>query len=274
MIKCKELNTEFKTKGELFKALRDNKDDIIAMKRAQILKSHEKNQGLKVNFLDTNKLNTAVKGIDFDDNYYYLAVNSTRVLDSHKDVHLDGIWNKSVKEQQGRNYLVLDHELKVSQTVVKKEHIEMIIADIPFAMIGKSYDGNTQALIYKFPKDKIINKDAKAWLESGDDIEASVRMQYVKISLAMDSTLKEDVDEKKEYDSQLEKIANRDEFDEIDYFFTVYEAKNVSESSLVPFGSNGATGIINDVKDIQADKSLENKEVEPTKDTQSFANII
>ncbi len=274
MIKCKELNTEFKTKGELFKALRDNKDDIIAMKRAQILKSHEKNQGLKVNFLDTNKLNTAVKGIDFDDNYYYLAVNSTRVLDSHKDVHLDGIWNKSVKEQQGRNYLVLDHELKVSQTVVKKEHIEMIIADIPFAMIGKSYDGNTQALIYKFPKDKIINKDAKAWLESGDDIEASVRMQYVKISLAMDSTLKEDVDEKKEYDSQLEKIANRDEFDEIDYFFTVYEAKNVSESSLVPFGSNGATGIINDVKDIQADKSLEKKEVEPTKDTQSFANII
>ena len=38
MIVCKELDKEFDNKEQLFKALRDNKADIIAVKRASIQK--------------------------------------------------------------------------------------------------------------------------------------------------------------------------------------------------------------------------------------------
>lgn len=255
MIACKELNSNYGTKEGLFKALRDNKELIIAEKRAQIQKSHEKGTGLKGKFLDVTKLHGAAKGMDIDNDFYYIAVNSTKILDSHRDLHLDGIWNKTVKEQQGRNYLVLDHEVKVASTVVRKENIEMFTAEIPFSMIGKAYEGETEALIYKFPKTKIINTEAKEWLESGDDIEASVRMQYVKISLAMNSTEKGDEAEKKIYDQYYPSIANKEDYEEIYYFWAVSEAKNVMESSLVIAGSNNATGMV------------DNKSFEPSTDT-------
>ena len=41
--------------------------------------------------------------------YHYIAVNTTNILDSHGDLHVKGLWNKSVKDQQGKNYLVTDH---------------------------------------------------------------------------------------------------------------------------------------------------------------------
>ncbi len=254
MILCKELNESFEDKKSLFAALKANKQEIINLKKAQIQKSYEKDTGIPAKYLDITKLHEAAKDMEIDNDFHYLAVNSTRVLDSHEDLHLDGIWNKTVKEQQGRNYLVLDHELKVYQTAVKKEDIEMFTAVIPFSMIGKSYEGETEALIYKFPKTKVINQLAKEWLESGDDIEASVRMQYVKIQLAMNSDEKGDEEEKKAYDSYLPVIANKEDFDEINYFWAVSEAKNVRESSLVLYGSNNATGNI--------------KSTEPSKDTQ------
>ena len=44
----------------------------------------------------------AIKGVDLDDNFHYIAVNTTNVLDSHGDLHVKGLWNKSVKDQQGK----------------------------------------------------------------------------------------------------------------------------------------------------------------------------
>ncbi len=244
MIYCKELNENFDDKKSLFEALIKNKDEIINLKKAQIQKSFEKGTGLPAKFLDITRLAENTKGLDIDNDFYYVAVNSTRVLDSHEDLHLDGIWNKTVKEQQGKNYLVLDHKLEIYQTAVRKENIEMITAIIPFSMVGKSYEGDTEALIYKFPKTKIIHPTAKEWLESGDDIEASVRMQYVKMSLAMNFQEEGYENEYKAYQQYYPLIANKEEFEEIDYFWAISEAKNVRESSLVLYGSNNATGNI------------------------------
>ena len=252
-MKLKDIHKSFSSDSELFKYLRENKTQLIEEKKSQILKSCEKGLGVKVKFLDVDKLESVTKDLDIDKEHYYIAVNTTKILDSHRDLHVNGIWNKTVKERQGQNYLVLDHELKASQTVVKKEHIEMFTVELPFSALGKSYEGNTEALIYKFRKDKVINSTAKEWLESGDDIEASVRMQYVKIELAIDSNLKEDKAEKAVYDKFISHVANKEDFEEIKYFFVVKEAKNVSVSSLVLFGSNSATGQLqeNKIKEIK-----------------------
>ena len=261
---CKELNKEFTDKNEMFKALKSNKEYIISVKRSQILKSFEKGLGVNAKSIDVSKLGTTSKGILKDNDYYYIAVNTTKVLDSHGDLHVDGIWNKTVKDQQGKNYLVTDHKMELSNVVAKKENIEMLLAEIPFSSIGKSYSGNTQALIYKVAKADIINPLAKDWLDSGSDIEASVRMQYVNLDLAMNSEAKGDEAEFKNYNEYIDTIANKDDFDSIDYFWIVKEAKNIGESSLVLNGSNSATGVL-DNKNIQPSEDTDKKE--PSNDT-------
>ena len=245
MIKCEALNKDFSTKEELFAALKENKSDIISLKKAQVQKSFEKGSSVKSRMLDISKHLETIKNLTLTTDCYYIVVNTTNILDSHMDVHLKGIWNKTVQEQKGKNYLVVDHKLEVEKVVVRKEHVEMIIAEIPFSSIGKSYDGSTQALIYKVPKDKVKNEFIKEWLESKDEIEASVRMQYVKIELAMNSDDVNDKIEKANYDTYINEIANKDDFEEINYFFIVQEAKNITESSLVVAGSNSSTGIMN-----------------------------
>ena len=266
MIVCKELDKSYETKEQLFKALKDNKDDIIAVKRASIQKSCEKNIGVSCKKIDLSKFTSVDKALFDSTDDYYLAVNTTKVLDSHDDLHKNGIWDRTVRDQQGKNYLVTDHKMEMANVVVKKDNIKMFTAIIPFSSIGKSYAGDTQALIYQFKKSDIVNDLAKEWLESGDDIEASVRMQYVKIELAMNSTAKEDKAELKLYDDNINTIANKDDFDSIDYFWVVSEAKNIGESSLVLRGSNGATGIL-DNKNIQPSEDTDKNE--PSNDTQT-----
>jgi hypothetical protein len=256
MIVCKELDKSFDTKSKLFEALRANKSHIIEMKKAQVLKSCEKETTIKARLLKPELLSGASKELLLDSDYHHIAVNSTKILDSHEDLHLDGLWSKSVKEQQGKNYLVLDHQLSVFNTVVKKEDIEMFTAVVSFAAIGKAYEGDTEVLVYKFLKSKVLIPSISEWLESGDDIEASVRMQYVKLDLAMDSEEEADKEAKRIFDKYYPIIANKEDFEEIRYFWVISEAKNVRESSLVLAGSNGATG------------AIESKNIEPPEGTQ------
>lgn len=276
MFECKELNKSFETVEEMFSELRKYKSQIISMKKAQVYKSCEKDDDKRLSIisrpLDLSKIADQTKAIDFSsEDYYYIAVNSTRILDSHKDLHIDGLWNKTKKEQQGKNYLVADHRLELDKTIVKKEYVEILTATIPFAMIGKKYKGDTEVLIYKVKKDKVINQVAKEWLESGDSIEGSVRMRYVDILFAVNSTAKEDYQDKKNYDEYINVIANKEDFDqEIQYFWVVKQAINVFESSLVIFGSNGATGLISidTTKEIQPSNDTE-KQIEPDNSTQN-----
>ena len=271
MIFCKELDKEFDSNKDMFKALKANKQDIISFKKAQILKSSDKNQGINVRKLDISKFKDTVKGFKLDDSKHYLVVNSTKVLDSHRDLHRNGLWNKTTKEQQGKNYLVLDHKLELSSVVVGKRDIEMVLMDVPFSAIGKNYAGNTQVLVYVFDKDKVISEIAKDWLENkAEDLEASVRMQYVKITFAINAPDEEYYEEEyKEWLANIDLIANKEEYEEmygeITYFWVIYEAKNVGESSLVLFGSNSSTGILEEKENkfqpsIDTDNNIENDE--------------
>lgn len=239
---------EFETKEILFDEFRKSIDSIIDLKKADIQKSCEKGLTVNCKSLDITKLESQNKAVKIEEGYYYIAVNTTWVLDSHDDLHIDGLWGKSVKEQQGNVYLVADHELCIDSVIVRKEHIQMFTAKLPFAMLGYDYTGDTEALIYKIPKDKIIHDKVKQWLDSGDSIEASVRMQYVVIEFAMDSNAPEDAPAKARYDAYIDKIVNKSDFEYIPYFFIIKEAKNVRESSLVIFGSNPVTGNIEDIE--------------------------
>ena len=245
----------FATKSDIGLEIKKNLDDIIALKKAEIYKSCEKGQTISCRPLDVSKFSDDQnKAFKIDPAYYYIAANTTLVLDSHDDLHVNGIWGKSVKEQQRKNYLVADHELCIDDVIVKREYVEMMVASMPFALLGFDYQGETEVLIYKVPKDKVIHQKAKDWLESGDSIEASVRMQYVVIEFALDSNNPEDAKAKERYDQYFPMIANKADFEYIPYFFIIKEAKNVREASLVVFGSNPVTGKINEPAKVTQEK--------------------
>lgn len=268
-IYCKELDRDFNSKEDLFKALAENETFIHDAKKSQVYKSFEK--GLQV-VTDQKQIEKAFdateKGIKFDSDYHYFVVNSANFLDSHSDIHVDGNWNKSVKDQQGKVYLVFDHSLKRSDIIAMKKDVEMFTAKISWNMLGKEYEGETYSLIYKVKKDKIVNKEAKEWLEQGHELEASVRMQYIKIETAFNSTNTDYSKQKEVYDTYYPQIANKEDFKEIEYFWVVKEAKNVMESSLVLFGSNSATGIVNNENKSEADK-ITPETIEQSDDTQT-----
>lgn len=276
MIYCKELDKSFDTQELMFKSLRDNSNHIIAQKKSIVYKSVNKGLSVDTKPLDALKLSTTVKGLSIDSDYYYIAVSTTKILDSHRDLHIDKCFNRTVKAQQGKVYLVDSHVLSVLTTLVKKEHIEMFTAIVPFAMVGQKYEGETEALIYKFRKDKVINDSAKQWLESGDSIQSSIRMQYVDIVFCMNSDDKEDVKYKDNYEQYYPLIANKEDFEEeIQYFWTVIELKNVAESSLVLFGSNHATGELEEKINVPSSDDTEEKG-EPSEDTHKefYLNLL
>lgn len=266
---CKELDKSFDNKEQLFKSLVANEGLIIDAKKSQIYKSYEKGLEIVTDQKQIEKaFSDAEKGIKFDSDYYYFVVNSANFLDSHKDMHVDGNWNKSVKEQQGKNYLVFDHSLKRSDVIAMKKDVEQFTAKIEWSLLGKSYEGETYSLVYKVAKDKIISKEAKEWLEAGHEMEASVRMQYIKIDMAINSKDADYAKYKDIYDTYFPLIANKSDFEEIDYFWVVKEAKNVMESSLVLFGSNSATGIINNNKEaVNNDTSIKEEPADATQPT-------
>ena len=234
---------EFATKEELFSELKSNLSLIEDQKKAKIYESYKKGQSVNMKCLDISKFDIEQqKALKLDDNYYYIAFNSTRILDSHDDVHIDGIWKKTIQEKQFKNYVVTDHELEVLNTVVRKEYVEIFTAKVPFSILGKSYSGNTEILIYKFQKDKVQIPIVKEWLDSGDELQGSVRMKYIKFLFCLDSNSPEDETFKSNYDKYLPYIANKEDFEYIPYFFAILEASNEKESSFVLYGSNQVTG--------------------------------
>lgn len=273
MIFCKELNKSFTTKEEMFRELKKAIPELTRLKKEAIHKSCDKGLSVTCKTLSNIKTDDTEKAsFEMDDNYWYIAVNSCWILDSHSDLHIKGIWDDSVIDDQGKNFLLVDHDTSIDCVVVKKQYIEIFVGTVPFKSLGKPYTGSTQVLIYKFPKDRVIHEKAKEWLESGDEIEASVRMRYDDLEFALDSNHPDDEAEKKRYDMYFPKIANKDEFEYVYYFFVIKKAHNVKESSLVIFGSNSATGNIISVKS-------DTKEIDPAESSQAtiksnFYNLI
>ena len=257
----KELTQNFTTKKEAFKALKEAKETIIQAKKSEILKSIDKLGGVPLRPI---KISESIKGLDTSEGMHHIVVNTTNVLDSHDDLHVKGIWNKTIKDQRGKLNLVVDHDLSVNGMVARKEHVKVSVIDTTFKALGYNLEGETQALIYSVHEDNIKHEKALEWLKSGDSIEASVRMQYVDIELALKSEDEEDEEQYKAFQDYSKVIANKSDREDLEYFWIVKQAKNVSESSLVVAGSNSYTGVYEPSNDTQKDT----QNIEPSKDTQ------
>ena len=254
MIFCKELGKEFTDKAEMFLALKKSVKEIIGLKKAAIKNSEPTLAQLRDN--------DAIKAMPGDYQFkvgdtIYPVINTTNYLDSHGDVHLDGIWDLSLKDNQGKVYYTTEHDLRMKSLVSYPNEVSMQVKTMPWTSLGKSYTGNTQALIFSAKTSTKSNPHFLEALKDGQPLENSVRMQYVDIALAVNSNDKELADEKKNWDKHYSVIANKSVADESGYFWAVSQAKISKEGSAVLAGSNDATPIL---YTNPADAGLEHKE--------------
>jgi len=166
-------------------------------------------------------------------------VNTTKLFDSHGDVHIDQLWNKNIKDQK-ENYLVKQHQFDFDGIISDNVHVHT--KQIPWHELGYNYEGKTQALIY----DSIIDRDdmpdaTKSMFDKyrmGKVKQHSVGMRYVALSFAVNDDRYPD--EFATWEKYFDEIANKDDALENGFFWAVTIAKNIEGSAVVK-GSNYAT---------------------------------
>lgn len=264
----------FSSNEELFAELKKHEDKIIEFKKSVVYESEKKTQCF--GNLHINKFENS-KGLGFTtkSNNIYPIISTTRWFDSHDDVHFDGCFKKTVKDQQGNVYYCADHNLTVDGIIVLKKDVEMLIQAIDWTIVGKDIKGQTEALIFSIDKDNIIHDKAGEIIESDTGLQNSIRMIYVTIKMGLNSKDKAYVSNKAYWDLRIESIANKEDAIKAGYFFGVEELKIFKEGSLViAGGSNSATAIYQDItEDIGADTITSNKN-EPSNDTQQNKQTI
>lgn len=236
---CKELNKEFDTKAEMFAEIKANKDKIIGLKKAAYKNTdwvclHKKDK-------DTTK---AVSEIAKIGDYVYPVINTTNYFDSHGDVHLDGIWDLSVKDQKNKLYYVINHNLEIGKVIAYPEDVLAFVEQLDWVDLGLPYIGKTQALIYKVQLTDAGNKDAINGIIAKKPFQNSVRMGYIDMILCIDDTSPDYAQEYANFHKYLPIIANKEDAIASGIYWAIPQAKIVKEGSAVLYGSNDATPIL------------------------------
>jgi hypothetical protein len=227
----------FPTKKELFKYLVQNKAELIALKKSAI-KYTDCVYGVLLSEDITTKAkypyeNNEEKGIL----KRTIIGNTYNWMDSHDDVHLNGIFSESIKARGTKIFHLNNHIRDFSAKVGKPSAIYE--KEISWRELGQGKTGMTEALFMESEIKKAYNPMLfDAYLNDEVD-QHSVGMQYVNIALAVND--KEDYPrEYEEWQKHISKIGNRQRAEDKGYFFAVYEAKLI-EISAVLLGSNELT---------------------------------
>lgn len=231
-------NMEFATKAEMYVALKDNLQTIVDAKKAMIKTAES------IRMMAGQSGGSTLKSLNLDKGFIYPVINTTKYMDSHNDVHLDGIWDRHIKDVQGKIYYVANHKIEVGQVIAYPSDVKVMVQNVTWKDLGYNFSGSTQALMFKIDRNKIRMKEAREIIDERIDIEHSVRMQYLKFSLAINSDDKDLAGEKMIWDKHISKVVNPERANENGYFFAIEEAKIVKEGSMVLHGSNDATPML------------------------------
>lgn len=247
----KSLGEDIPSKETLFKSLKENKDKIIEYKKSNWKEAHL--EGIEP--YDNSK----IKAFDTEEGYFYAVINTTNIVDYSKDLHLDSIWNKTAKEQNGKIHYVSEHSDSIDGLIVHKSDVDIQLKKTSFKSLGFNLEGETTALVFKMKEDAILHEKMKKIVSKRYQVENSVRMMPVNVLMAINSDAPEFEEEKKNWDKYINKASNKKDVEEDGYFFPITEAKISVEGSATTKGVNSATGIIYHKEDF--------KNIEPFKDT-------
>lgn len=230
---------KFATKKALLDHLVQNKREIESFKKSAI------KHGEPLLFLPKEK-EEAIKAItgtsalpedDLENGVIYrtLVLNTYHWMDSHRDVHFDGTFSKSIKENKNIAF-VHDHIFQLTARVGSL--LKAYEAQIKWTDLGISKTGKATCLLFDVAIKKAFDEKIYSLYLSKEINQHSVGMIYMKLFLCID-----DADYKEEFANWNEyfpKVANQDMAEEYGYFWAITEAK-LLEGSCVIAGSNELT---------------------------------
>jgi hypothetical protein len=228
-------NKTFENQKEFHKFLIDNKKILIAQKKAVV--KHSDWCGYTYTVPVDNIEKTEKREDNDNEIYKGLVMNTTNYMDGHDDVHIDGLWNKTLKENRNL-FLLQEHEMSFEKTIADSEDINAFTKIMQWKELGMNTEGFTQALIFNTKIQKENNEFMFEKYKRNKVRNHSVGMQYVKINLALN-----DINYKEEYETwskYFNQIVNKENALEKGMFWAVTEAKLI-EGSAVMRGSNPIT---------------------------------
>ena len=259
--------SKFNSKQEEIDYLVANKNAILATKKAEIKRAdaicfavpiiNEKGEEIKAEPKQSADL------LKQDSIKVKVVINTTNLMDSHRDVHMKGIWKQSIK--QNKSFLHLqEHEAKFDKII--SDNAKGSIKTMSWGELGYDFKGDTEALIFDSEIDKARNQFMFEQYAKGYVKNHSVGMQYIKLEFAVND--ERYPQEKSVWDKYISEVANKDEAEKIGYFWAVTEAK-IIEGSAVVKGSNYATPTLstkenNDEPDNTTQNEDTNKDSRPT----------
>lgn len=222
----------FEYKEELFDFLVKNEEDIIYSKKNRLkmadvhlgysVLNNEHGIDIKKNADLSSKSSIQVRSV----------INTTNLLDSYGEVHIDGLWGKTVKENRLMKHLQ-EHQMKFDKIIADGDDLKVSVKKYNWRDLGYNAEGTTQALVF----DSNIKKERNPFMfeqyAKGYVNQHSVGMYVIKLATCIND---------KDYETQYanwEKyyplIANKSDLNK-EYFWAILEAKAV-EGSAVPLGA-------------------------------------
>ena len=237
---------EFAEKRELYNFLVQNKSTLIAQKK-NIFK--EGDGFAYVSAGDIGKKLNAVKqlgdpnmGVDSEilPNAIQVKaiINTTNWLDSHYDVHIPGLWDKSLSENKMIMHVQEHKSSQFEKIISDGGELNAFAENMTWRSLGVNLNGKTQALVFdstilKERNEYMLNQYLKGWVKNH-----SVGMRYVNIVLCINDA--SHGAEFEAWEKYYPMIINKERADDLGFLWAVKEAK-VIEGSAVPLGSNVIT---------------------------------
>lgn len=257
--------SKYNTKEELIEFLVENKDSIMAQKKAE-LKHADCVSFSPVIVRDKNSANKENEPINTENLFelkVVVIINTTNLMDGHSDVHIPGLWKKSLKENKMLMHLQ-EHAMKFEKIISDGDNLKAYTKKYNWSELGFSYEGQTEALVFESVIERKRNEFMFNQYANGYVKNHSVGMSYVQMVFCVnDDNYGAEFEAWEKYFPQ---IANQEAAEDKGYFWAIKEAK-VREGSAVPLGSNWATPTLENNK-LQPSKDTAKKDNEPSKDTQ------
>lgn len=262
----------FETIEDRLSYLKENKRLVLTEKKASFKKADAISGFLGV--LDANGsiyANKAVmqeqSGTQTKDLKVKVVINSCLLIDSHMDVHIPKLWNKSVKENKYPIHLQ-EHEMEFKKIIADAEDVSVTVQNIEWSKLNMPFDGKTECLVF----DSVIKPDRNEYMyeqySKGYVRQHSVGMKYVTLHMCVNSEERYWQEEKDNWDKYYPLVINKNVADELGCFFAVTEARYI-EGSAVVLGSNSATPTIS-VKENNEPLNDTQKQIE---DSRSYDTI-
>jgi len=236
---------KFETQKELYDFLVTNKEALITQKCAAT--KHADGFGSNLVVIDKSFTEKSAAGSETE-MLVKVVINTTGIMDSHSDVHIKGLWNKSLKENKRLMHLQEHKSNEFNKIISSGSDLKAYVKDFTWKELGYDAEGSTEALVFE----SLVKRERNPYMfeqYKNDWVDNhSVGMRYVKLNLAIN-----DADYEKEkslYDQHIENIANKATAEKQGYFWVVTEAKAI-EGSAVPNGSNAVTPTLSVGKEIE-----------------------